>query len=258
MTNKPLNVFIISEYEPIFADPFMCAVIDNCNVVGIGLVSQLRRKGGALYILLHSIVRSSIIFNFNDYIKLFMYIIKLALNLPDKIRKKAKELNIPVFSIENVNSPETIAAIKDAQCDILIHLSPQILKSEIISTPSIGVINKHLAFIPTYRGCFTPFRAYMSGDNQYGVTLHWVDEGIDTGEIINVGVVTKNGNESLAKIVHKQNELACDLIVQSIKEIETHNWVKKAKAEGEGTYCRMPTIREMLGYHWFYLKKRFL
>ena len=60
---------------------------------------------------------------------------------------------------------------------------PRIISSKIISQPKYGFVNTHNSFLPNNRGKHPYFWA-MVEERDYGVTLHWVDEGIDTGDII--------------------------------------------------------------------------
>lgn len=59
-----------------------------------------------------------------------------------------------------------------------------ILPKKIIDLPKLGCINLHLADTEVYRGCYPMTRAILDGATKYGVTIHKIDEGIDTGDIL--------------------------------------------------------------------------
>lgn len=76
---------------------------------------------------------------------------------------------------------------KDLKFDILFSvLHGGIFKKTHLDNCKLGIINLHPAPLPQYRGCNSYSHAIMNGESQYGVTLHYVDEGIDTGDIINL------------------------------------------------------------------------
>lgn len=59
-----------------------------------------------------------------------------------------------------------------------------IFKENVINRPTIGILNVHPGALPEYRGLMAPFYALKNGEEQLGVTVHWIDNGIDTGNVI--------------------------------------------------------------------------
>ncbi len=106
----------------------------------------------------------------------------------------AKQHHIPVFQCKNINSPDAIAFIESLQPDLLVSAYfSQILKKEVISIPALGTLNVHPGWLPAYKGAMAYFWVLKNGEEKAGVTLHWIDEGIDTGEIIareNIEIIT--------------------------------------------------------------------
>lgn len=99
--------------------------------------------------------------------------------------KIAAENGIPVFHCANINDESCQCFIRQLQPDLLISAYfSQILKSEIISLPQIGVLNIHPGWLPTFKGAMAYFWVLKDGESRGGVTVHWIDEGIDTGEIL--------------------------------------------------------------------------
>lgn len=97
----------------------------------------------------------------------------------------AKDKGIPVFYCDNINDDACIDFIKEQKPDLLISAYfNQILKKNIIQSPKIGVLNVHPGWLPAYRGAMCYFWVLKNGDQKGGVTVHWIDEGIDTGEVL--------------------------------------------------------------------------
>ncbi|MDD5041849.1 MAG: formyltransferase family protein [Candidatus Peribacteraceae bacterium] len=90
---------------------------------------------------------------------------------------------IPVLSGKSFRSPENVELLRSLKPDYLISVHfPYIIPKEILTLPRVGTLNLHPAFLPFNRGWNTPTWAIVEG-TPFGATLHWIDEGIDTGNI---------------------------------------------------------------------------
>lgn len=105
--------------------------------------------------------------------------------LDEKLRSQAEQYDIPCFSVKNVNEKMFLEQIKDFSVDINVSMSfDQILKQEIIGLAPLSFINCHAGALPFYRGRNILNWAIINGEEKFGVTVHYVDESIDTGDII--------------------------------------------------------------------------
>ena len=101
------------------------------------------------------------------------------------LKKYAEKYNIKYLKHENVNSYEFISLIKKYNCDLFVSMSfNQIFKNEIINLPKYKTINCHAGMLPFYRGRNILNWALINDEKEFGITVHYVDEGIDTGDII--------------------------------------------------------------------------
>jgi folate-dependent phosphoribosylglycinamide formyltransferase PurN len=99
--------------------------------------------------------------------------------------KLALENDIPVLRCRSINNEKAICFIKGLSPDLILSAYfPQILKKPVICLPKLGVLNVHPGWLPAYKGAMTYLWVLRHGREKAGVTLHWIDEGIDTGEII--------------------------------------------------------------------------
>ena len=97
----------------------------------------------------------------------------------------SKKYNIDYFKIKNVNSITSINEISDYDCDVLVSMSfNQIFRKDIINLTRIGIINCHAGKLPFYRGRNILNWVLINDEKEFGITVHFVDEGIDTGDII--------------------------------------------------------------------------
>lgn len=97
----------------------------------------------------------------------------------------ASSLGVPFLACENVNSSSFLKEISQYRADIFVSMSfNQILKKEIISLPPMGFLNCHAGALPFYRGRNPLNWVLINGEKSFGITAHFIDEGIDTGPIV--------------------------------------------------------------------------
>jgi UDP-4-amino-4-deoxy-L-arabinose formyltransferase/UDP-glucuronic acid dehydrogenase (UDP-4-keto-hexauronic acid decarboxylating) len=97
----------------------------------------------------------------------------------------AEEAGLPVVRGKRVKDEEIVARIKEIAPDALFVIGGmQIVPKEVLEIPSIGTFNLHPALLPKYRGRFSTAHALFNGETETGTTLHFMDEGIDSGPII--------------------------------------------------------------------------
>jgi methionyl-tRNA formyltransferase len=96
----------------------------------------------------------------------------------------ARRLGFQVWPSSSVQSPELGARLASADVDLLVNVhSLYLIHPAVLSAPRIGSFNLHPGPLPEYAGLNVPSWAIYRGESQHGVTLHWMDEGIDTGPI---------------------------------------------------------------------------
>ncbi len=90
---------------------------------------------------------------------------------------------VPLLRGKSFREPEGIQMLRSLEPDYLLSVHfPYIVPSEVLVIPKIGALNLHPAYLPYNRGWHTPSWAILEG-TPYGATLHWMDEGLDTGPI---------------------------------------------------------------------------
>ena len=107
-----------------------------------------------------------------------------------------RQTKVPVHHVENHNTPECIELVRSLRPDLAILRGSGIVKDAILGTPKIGTLNAHWGLLPEYRGVDVTEWAALSG-HTIGVTVHFVDAGIDTGPmLISRQVVAQPGDDT--------------------------------------------------------------
>ncbi|RME45643.1 MAG: hypothetical protein D6791_10220 [Chloroflexi bacterium] len=92
---------------------------------------------------------------------------------------------IPVYQANTMQDPAFVRRLADLNPDLIVLFSFNlIIPEEIIKLPRFGCINVHPSLLPKYRGAHPHFWVLVKGETSTGVTVHYVDAGVDTGDII--------------------------------------------------------------------------
>ena len=95
------------------------------------------------------------------------------------------ELELPVLQPARIKMPEAIEAIRRLNPDVIVVMAyGQILPREVLEIPQIACLNLHASILPRWRGAAPIQAAIAAGDRETGVTVMYMDEGLDTGDIL--------------------------------------------------------------------------
>jgi len=103
---------------------------------------------------------------------------------PRSIEGHARRLGLSVHEVSDANSAEFHALLRGLNVDLVLNQSELLLRKEVLAIPRLGFINRHASLLPRFRGRLGSFWAHAAEEPSYGTTIHFVDEGIDTGPII--------------------------------------------------------------------------
>lgn len=128
------------------------------------------------------------------------------------VRKTASEYDLLVLSPVKLKSVESIGRVKDLKPDIIFSCYyPKIIPKDILNVPIYGGINFHGGLLPKYRGCFSGPWSIINEEKESGVTMHYMDAQIDTGNIIAVRNVSISDEDTGLSLYHKVAEAAVSL-----------------------------------------------
>ena len=139
------------------------------------------------------------------------------------LEEKAKELKIDFFKEENVNSDKFKQKLKKYDCDLFVSMSfNQIFKKLIYELPKLGTINCHAGKLPMYRGRNVLNWVLINDEKEFGITVHYIDDGIDTGDIILQETFPINDLDDYKTILEKAYEECPRLLLNSILKIKNN------------------------------------
>ena len=134
------------------------------------------------------------------------------------VKKVALENNIPVFQpIKIKNDYEKLI---EEKIDLIVTCAyGQIIPKEVLNLPKYGCINVHASILPKYRGSAPIQWAIINGDKETGVTIMYMDEGMDTGDIISISKIAISSEDNVGTMHDKLSILGAQTLEKELESI---------------------------------------
>lgn len=162
-----------------------------------------------------------------------------------QLKELAMSNNIDYLKHQNINSDEFLNELQRYECDLFVSMSfNQIFKSKIINMPSKKTINCHAGKLPFYRGRNILNWALINDEKEFGITVHYMDEGIDTGDIILQRTYPISDNDSYYTLLNTAYDECANILYDAIISIMENKVksVKQSSVHPIGFYCGMRTV----------------
>ena len=157
---------------------------------------------------------------------------------PTAVKAWAEENGIPVITPKNVNDDDVIEQIKKCQPDLLVVTAfGQILRKPLLELAPHGAVNIHASLLPKYRGAAPIHFAIMNGEKMTGVTTMFMNEGLDTGDMILQAAVEIDENDNLESLQDKLMILGNDLILETVALIQDNLEPRESQLDAESSYA---------------------
>ena len=153
------------------------------------------------------------------------------------LKKSALEKGLPVFQPRTISSPRGLTFIEEMAPDLIFSFSyNRILKGCILERARVWPLNIHFSRLPHYRGCLSIVYAMANSDPQVGVTLHVMDEGIDTGDIISQVLVDVGVEDTAYSVYFKCVQAGIHLMNQTLPKLLNHTCQAQPQELAAGSY----------------------
>lgn len=141
--------------------------------------------------------------------------------------------NLNFIEYDDLEDILFINKIKDLNADIAVVCSfnykvPKIL----LESVQDGVINVHPSLLPKYRGSNPYSNIILNGETETGVTLHFMDETFDTGDIVAQKKVSISPTETMGTLFNRTNIVALDMLLETLKKYEKEELVRQKQPQG--------------------------
>ena len=156
------------------------------------------------------------------------------------VKEAALKHGITVYQPVKVRDEEFVKILKDINPEVMVVVAfGQIVSKEILDIPKYGCINIHASLLPKYRGSAPIQWAIINGDDKTGVTTMQMNEGIDTGDILEVSEIKIDRKETGGSLFDKLSEVGAKLIVQTLENVEKGTITPIKQNEDEASHVKM-------------------
>lgn len=261
-----MKIVILAMDDPLYTNDFIKEIIDNRKSDVISYIyvtkgnrlSVGKRRSKFKYLISLFLIMGIYHFFKNSLITLIHKITKkfskLNLCKDPTVYGYSKNLGIEVKKTENPNSKQTCNYLESIKPDVIINQSQSFIKKRLLSIPQIGVINRHNALLPKNRGRLTPFWVLYKQETETGVSIHFVEEGIDSGDIIVQKRFPVSKKDTFNSLVKKNYQIAGKAMLEALNILEDGNYKLITNSDNDATYNTIPTLMEA----WQYRKRRLL
>ena len=157
-----------------------------------------------------------------------------------EVKEYAISKDIPIYQPLKVrNNEEVIKTLKELNPDFIVVVAyGKILPKEVLEIPRLGCINVHGSLLPNLRGAAPIQWSIINGDSVTGVTTMYMDEGMDTGDMLLKAKIDITDEDNLETVYNKLKVVGGELLVKTLNGI-VNNSITRVKQEGEATYAPM-------------------
>jgi methionyl-tRNA formyltransferase len=165
------------------------------------------------------------------------------------VKLAALSQNIPLLQPSSTRDPAFADALRERAPELLVVVAFRILPPEIIAIPSMGAINLHASLLPRYRGAAPINWALINGERETGVTTFFLEEHVDTGEIIMQRGVPIEDEDDAGYLHDRLASVGAEIVLETVRSIEGGYAPRKVQDASLATPA--PRIfREHCVIHW--------
>lgn len=158
-----------------------------------------------------------------------------ALLTPPSVKVFAQEKNIPIYQPNRLRDEDVVEQLLNIPCDLIIVAAyGQILPKAILDY--VPCVNLHASILPNYRGASPIQQSLLNDDKTSGVTAMWMDEGLDTGAIIQIMTLEIAPDEMVESLYTRLTHIACDLTLDVVRTWDRKTAVKQENEKA--SHCK--------------------
>ena len=163
------------------------------------------------------------------------------------VKQLALSHQIEVYQPENFKSEQAKQELAALNADIMVVVAyGLLLPIEVLATPKLGCINVHGSLLPRWRGAAPIQRAIWAGDEQTGIAIMQMDEGLDTGAVLHQSVCAIEANETSASLYQKLAQLGPKALLEALAQIESGLAIAKPQIDDDKSYAKKLSKAEAL------------
>ena len=155
----------------------------------------------------------------------------------------AESLGIPVFQPETLKGEDAKKFLEDIAPDVIVVVAyGKLLPKAILDIPKFGCVNGHASLLPKYRGASPIQWCIVCGETKTGITTMYMNEGMDTGDILEQTEVLIGENETAEELFERLSQISADLMVSTLSKLEKGEITPQKQNDAEASHA--PIIKK--------------
>ncbi len=151
---------------------------------------------------------------------------------------------VQIIRAHDIHASEVLDIVQSFQPDLGLSIGAPILRRPLFTLPRLGTVNLHKGKVPEYRGMPPAFWELWNDEQSVGCTVHWVDEKLDTGDIVGQSSVNRARFSTLAGLQLQLDEVGVDLMCRTVRDIFA-GIAQRIPQGGHGKTYRKPTLAQV-------------
>lgn len=161
------------------------------------------------------------------------------------VRAVARKYGVPVTQAVDVNSEDFLRRLREQNVELIVSISgTQFYGKKLRGQTSRGIINCHGALLPKYRGLMPSFWTLANQETEGGVSVHFVDDKIDSGPIVTQKHYRIHPFDTLESVMARSKDLAAEAIIEAVSRIEEGDPPLLENDSSQATTFSMPTAED--------------
>ena len=156
----------------------------------------------------------------------------------------AARLGIPVFRFTDPNRAGFLDTLRRLRPDVILNQSDRILRRPLLELPRLGVVNRHGSRLPDHRGRLASFWQHREGEGRLWVTVHFVDEGLDSGAIILQRAFPVWPGASYGAVLERLFDVSAGVVLEALELLEAPGFEPFDNPVDQGSSHAHPTLEE--------------
>ena len=157
---------------------------------------------------------------------------------PTPVKALALEHSLPVYTPDSLKTEDFMELLREINPELIAVVAyGKILPKSVLDFPKHGCVNVHVSLLPKYRGAAPMQRAIIEGESETGVTIMYMAEGVDTGDIITAESFPIGPEDDFEAIHDRSAEVGGKLLVKSIADIENGTATRTPQDHAKATHA---------------------
>ena len=158
---------------------------------------------------------------------------------PSPVKQLAMDHELPVMQPSSLRTPEAQAELAAFEADLMIVVAyGLLLPRAVLETPQLGCINVHGSLLPRWRGAAPIQRAIWAGDQQTGITIMQMDEGLDTGPMLMKTICAIEPTDTSASMYAKLATLGPKALLDTVQALAAGSLAAEPQNSAEANYAQ--------------------